>query len=271
MDYAHYEHLRFERHPHGVLLITINRPERMNATDNRLHTELATVWRDVAADSETRVAVVTGAGRAFSAGGDLEMIERMAGDYRRVAQMATEAAQLPLNMLDCEKPIVSAINGTAVGAGLAVALMADISVIADDAKLTDGHLRLGVVAGDHAALLWPLLCGMAKAKYYLLTADFIDGAEAERIGLVSRCVPREEVLDTALEIATRIAAGPEQAARWTKRTLNHWLRQAIPAFDASVAYEMLTFMGEDVREGARAIQERRPPRFTADNKPDAGG
>jgi enoyl-CoA hydratase len=256
-----YQDLRFDRHPNGVLLITINRPDRMNATNDRLHTELSGVWRDVAADPQTRVAVITGAGRAFSAGGDLDMIERMAGDYRRVAEMASEAAQLPLNMLDCEKPIVSAINGTAVGAGLAVALMADVSVIAQDAKLTDGHLRLGVVAGDHAAVLWPLLCGMAKAKYYLLTADFIDGVEAERIGLVSRCVPRDQVLDTALEIATRIATGPQQAARWTKRTLNHWLRQAIPAFDASVAYEMLTFMGQDVVEGARAIQERRPPNF----------
>lgn len=268
MDYAHYEHLLFDRHPHGVLQITINRPDRLNATNDRLHTELANVWRNVADDPDTRVAVVTGAGRAFSAGGDLEMIDRMAGDFRRVAAMASEAAQLPLNMLDCEKPIVSAINGTAVGAGLAVALMADISVIAQDARLTDGHLRLGVVAGDHAAILWPLLCGMARAKYYLLTADFIDGVEAERIGLVSRCVPREEVLDTALEIATRIATGSQQAARWTKRTLNHWLRQAIPAFDASVAYEMLTFMGEDVREGANAIQERRPPRFGGDQETD---
>lgn len=261
MQFADYEHLLFERRPNGVLLITINRPERMNATNSRLHTELVTVWRDVDQDPDTRVAVISGAGRAFSAGGDLEMIEQMAGDYSRVAAMASEAAQLPLNMLDCEKPIVSAINGTAVGAGLAVALMADISVIAEDARLTDGHLRLGVVAGDHAAVLWPLLCGMARAKYYLLTADFIDGVEAERIGLVSRCVPREQVLDTALEIATRIATGPQQAARWTKRTLNHWLRQAIPAFDASVAYEMLTFMGQDVLEGARAIQERRPPQF----------
>lgn len=261
MAYDDYRDLRFGRHPNGVLQITIDRPDRMNATDERLHRELANVWSDVAADADTRVAVITGAGRAFSAGGDLEMIERLAGDYRRVAAMAGEATQLVLGMLDCEKPIVSAINGTAVGAGLAVALMADVSVIAEDARLTDGHLRLGVVAGDHAAILWPLLCGMAKAKYYLLTADFIDGAEAERIGLVSRCVPREQVLQTALEIADRIATGPQQAARWTKRTLNHWLRQAIPAFDASVAYEMLTFMGQDVREGARAIQERRPPEF----------
>jgi len=261
MSYSEYRHLHFERPTPGVLQITIDRPERMNATNERLHRELATVWRDVAEDEETRVAVITGAGRAFSAGGDLEMIERMAGDWTRVAAMASEAAQLVLNMLDCEKPIVSAINGTAVGAGLAVALMADISVISQEAKLTDGHLRLGVVAGDHAAILWPLLCGMAKAKYYLLTADFIDGAEAERIGLVSRSVPPRQVLDTALQIAAGLAAGPQQALRWTKRTLNHWLRQAIPAFDASVAYEMLSFMGDDVREGAQAIQERRTPSF----------
>jgi enoyl-CoA hydratase len=261
MSLDNYEHLIFERRDHGVLLITINRPDKLNATNAKLHTELAGVWRDVAADDETRVAVVTGAGKAFSAGGDLDMIGEMAGDYREVARMATEAADLVLNMVDCEKPIVSAINGTAVGAGLAVALMADISVIAEDARLTDGHLRLGVVAGDHAAIVWPLLCGMARAKYYLLTADFLDGREAERIGLVSRCAPREEVLDTALEIATRIAKGPQQAARWTKRTLNHWLRAAIPAFDASVAYEMLTFLGEDAQEGLRALGERRTPDF----------
>jgi enoyl-CoA hydratase len=259
--FEQYRHLRFERRPHGVLKVTIDRPERMNATDERLHAELAGVWGEIARDRETRVAVVTGAGRAFSAGGDLEMIERMAGDYGRVAAMAGEAAELVRGMLDCEKPIVSAINGTAVGAGLAVALMADISVIAEEARLTDGHLRLGVAAGDHAAVIWPLLCGMAKAKYYLLTADFIDGREAERIGLVSRCVPGERVLEEALEIATRVARGPQYAARFTKRTLNHWLRTALPAFDASVAYEMLNFMGPDVREGARAIAERREPRF----------
>lgn len=256
-----YQRLRFDRRDHGVLLITIDRPERLNATDERLHSELAHVWRDVAQDRETAVAVITGAGRAFSAGGDLEMVTRLSGDYRRVAAMAGEAAELVLSMLDCETPIVSAINGTAVGAGLAVALMADISVIGEGVRLTDGHLRLGVGAGDHAVLLWPLLCGMAKAKYYLLTAAFIDGREAERIGLVSRCVPDGRELEEALELASGIATGPRQAARWTKRTLNHWLRAAIPAFDASVAYEMLTFMGEDVREGASALRERREPRF----------
>jgi enoyl-CoA hydratase len=261
LDPSGYGSLRFERREHGVLLITIDRPERMNATDERLHRELATVWLDVGQDPDARVAVITGSGRAFSAGGDLDMIERMAGDWRRIAAMAGEAAALVTNMLDCEKPIVSAINGTAVGAGLAAALMADISVIGEGARLSDGHLRLGVTAGDHAAIVWPLLCGMAKAKYYLLTADFIDGREAERIGLVSRCVEDARVLDEAFEIADRLATGPQQAARWTKRTLNHWLRAALPAFDASVAYEMLTFFGEDVREGARSLREHRTPRF----------
>ncbi len=262
-----YDCLTLERRDHGVLLITIDRPERMNAADERLHRELTDVWLDVARDPETRVAVVTGAGGAFSAGGDLDMIERMSGDWRRVAAMAGEATALVTNMLECEKPIVSAINGTAVGAGLAVALMADVSVIGRGVRLSDGHLRLGVVAGDHAALLWPLLCGMAKAKYYLLTADFIDGPEAERIGLVSLCVEDSRVLDQALEIAERLANGPQQAARWTKRTLNHWLRSALPAFDASVAYEMLSFLGEDIREGAKALREHRAPRFEQPRRP----
>ena len=261
MRFEDYRNLRFARREHGVLLITIDRPETLNATDAILHGELARVWRDVARDQDCSVAVITGAGRAFSAGGDLELVERLSGDYRAVAAMASEAAELVESMVDCDTPIISAINGVAVGAGLAVALLADISVIGENVRLTDGHLRLGVGAGDHAVLLWPLLCGMAKAKYYLLTAEFIDGREAERIGLVSRCVADGRVLNEALEIAERIASGPRQAARFTKRTLNHWLRSAFPAFDASVAYEMLTFLGEDVREGAQALRERREPRF----------
>src|SRR5204863_9135770 len=223
MGYDGYEDLLFERRDDGVVLITINRPDRMNATDARLHSELSRVWRDVAADDATKVAVVTGAGRAFSAGGDLEMLQKMSGNYAAIARMATEAADLVLNMLDCEKPIVSAINGTAVGAGLAVALMADISVIAEDARLTDGHLRLGVVAGDHAAILWPLLCGMARAKYYLLTSDFIDGKEAERIGMVSLCVPPDKLMETAFGVADRLATGAQRAIRYTKKSLNNWL------------------------------------------------
>ena len=261
MDYREYQHLTFERKSHGVVLITINRPEVLNATNDRLHWELTQIWLTLDADDTARVAVVTGAGRAFSAGGDLDMVEANSRDPKRLARTVREASDIVYNMINLDKPIVSAINGVAVGAGLVVALLADISVMAETARFTDGHTKLGVVAGDHAAILWPLLCGMAKAKYYLLTSDFIDGKEAERIGLVSLCVPAEQVLPKALEVADRLGQGSQQAIRWTKRSLNNWLRMAGPIFDQSIALEMLTFMGEDVLEGVKAIREKRAPRF----------
>ena len=261
MNYSDYRHLLFEKKPNGVVLVTINRPELMNATNARLHWELTQVWLTIDADPAARVALITGAGKAFSAGGDLELVEEMAGNAEAAARTMREASDLVYNMINLEKPVVSAINGVAVGAGLVVALMADVSIMADTARITDGHTRLGVVAGDHAAIIWPLLCGMAKARYYLLTSDFLDGKEAERIGLVSLCVPRDDVLAKAWEVADKLAGGSQNAVRWTKRALNNWLRQAGPIFDQSLALEMLSFMGPDVREGARAIREKRPPRF----------
>jgi enoyl-CoA hydratase len=260
-SYDDYEHLRLTRPTAGLLLVTIDRPDRRNAQNERLHGELARIWRDIDDDPETNVAVVTGAGSAFSAGGDFEMIERQIGSFPEVAHNMKDAADIVRNMIDCDKPIISAINGDAVGAGLAVALLADISIIATDARLGDGHLRLGVAAGDHAAIIWPLLCGMAKAKYHLLTGGLIDGREAERIGLVSRCVETPDVLPVALEIGGGLAAGPQHALRWTKRTMNHWLRDASAIFDASLAYELLGFFDVDVREGLDALREHRRPEF----------
>ncbi len=191
MDLASYQHLKLERQPGGVMLVTLNRPEVLNAAHEAMHSELATIWADLSRDDETRVVVVTGAGRAFSAGGDLGMVERQIGNYDLVTSMLREMSDLVYNMANCEKPIVSAINGVAVGAGLVVALHGRrISICADDARLGDGHVRLGVAAGDHAAIIWPLLCGLAKAKYYLLTGEMVSGNEAgERIGLVSKAVP----------------------------------------------------------------------------------
>jgi enoyl-CoA hydratase len=261
MDYSGYKQLEFSRRDNGVLLVTLNRPEKYNATDEAMHTELATVWRDVSADPDTRVAVVTGAGKAFSAGGDLEMVQRMAGDHDRVTHMLSEMSDLVYNIVNCEKPIVSAINGVAVGAGLVVALLADVAICAEDAKLGDGHVKLGVAAGDHAAIIWQLLAGMAKARYYLLTGEMLTGAEAERIGMVAKALPREQVLDEALSVAGTLATNAQQAVRWTKRSLNNWLKQAGPIFEASAAYEMLGFMGPDVLEGAAALREKRAPQF----------
>jgi enoyl-CoA hydratase/carnithine racemase len=261
MDYSSYNHLLFERRDHGVLLITMNRPEVFNAADEAMHSQLATLWTDVARDDETRVVVITGAGKAFSAGGDLAMVQRMAGDYDRTTRMLSEMSALVYNMTSCDKPIVSAINGVAVGAGLVVALLADISICAEDAKLGDGHVKLGAAAGDHAAIIWPLLCGMAKARYYLLTGEMVNGVEAERIGLVSKVLPRAEVLNEALRVADTLATGSQLAIRLTKKAMNSWLRTAGPIFDQSAAYEMLTFMGPDLAEGAAALREKRPPKF----------
>jgi enoyl-CoA hydratase len=259
--YAAYTHLRFDRRADGVLLVTLDDPERLNATGADMHLQLSQLFRTVDGDPTVRAVVVTGAGRAFSAGGDLAWIADQVGDYAQTLRVMKEAGDIVRTMIDCDTPIVSAINGVAVGAGLAVALLADISIIDEDARLTDGHIRLGVAAGDHAVAVWPLLCGMAKAKYYLLTADFLDGREAERIGLVSKAVPADEVLTTAMEVAGKLAAGPVDATRMTKRALNHWLRQALPNFEASLAYEMINFLGPDAAEGLAALQEKRPPRF----------
>ena len=266
MDYSSYDQLAFERHPDGVLLITINRPEKYNATNAELHGQLARVWRDVSADPETRVAVVTGAGKAFSAGGDLSMVAEIAGNHDRVAHMLSEMSDMVYNIINCEKPIVSAINGVAVGAGSVVALLADISICAKDARIGDGHVKLGVAAGDHAAILWPLLAGMAKARYYLLTGEMILGEEAERIGMVSKALPREEVLGEAMRVAGELARGSQLSIRLTKRALNGWLRNAGAIFDQSAAYEMLCFMGEDVLEGVAALKEKRAPQFPSANK-----
>jgi len=264
MDDSGYQRLRIERRDDGVLLLTLSNPGKLNATDATLHTELARVFRDIAADEATRAVVITGQGTAFSAGGDLDWIATQVGNHAQTMKVMREAGDIVRTMIDCDTPIIAAINGVAVGAGLAVALMADISIIDEATRFTDGHIRLGVAAGDHAVAIWPLLCGMAKAKYYLLTSDFIDGREAERIGLVSKAVPAADVLPEALRIATQLARGPQDATRYTKRALNHWLRQALPNFEASLAYEMLNFLGADAAEGLAALQQKRAPEFHRD-------
>jgi enoyl-CoA hydratase len=260
-SYSDFEHLSFERPRTGVLLVTLNRPEVLNAANVAMHREMSDIWSVIDADDEVAVTVITGAGRAFSAGGDLSMIEEMTRDYDALLVQWRDAGAIVERMLDARKPVVSAINGAAVGAGLAVALLADVSIAAESARLSDGHVRLGVAAGDHAALLWPMLCGFARAKYYLLTGDFVDGREAERIGLVTRCVPDDRVIDEALDVAEKLAQGSATAVQWTRRVLNQHMRQNLPLFGESLALEMLGFLGPDAREGVAALRERRTPKF----------
>jgi enoyl-CoA hydratase len=258
--YDEFPNLSFDGPEDGVLTIVLEGPG-LNAVDVDMHRELADVWLAVDRDPSTRVAVLRGAGKAFSAGGSFELIDSIVTDYAARTRVMREARDLVMNVISCSKPIVSAIHGPAVGAGLVAALLADVSIAARDARIIDGHTRLGVAAGDHAAICWPLLCGMAKAKYYLLTCETLTGEEAERIGLVSLCVDADEVHDRALSVARDLAAGAQSAIRWTKHTLNHWYRLLGPAFDASLAYEFYGFGGPDAAEGLAAHREKRAPSF----------
>jgi enoyl-CoA hydratase/carnithine racemase len=259
--YAAFSSLELDRPAAHVLRLTLRAPGRLNAVSGTMHRELASVWRTIGEDDETRAVVVRGADGAFSAGGDLDLVLEIANDPETRRRVFHEARDLVYNVIDCPKPIVSAMTGPAVGAGLAVGLLADISIATPSARIVDGHTKLGVAAGDHATIVWPLLCGMAKAKYHLLLCEPVDGVEAERIGLVSLCVPEDELEERALEIAGRLAAGAQPALRHTKLALNNWLRTAGPIFDASLALEFLDMTGPDVHEGVAAVREKRPPKF----------
>jgi enoyl-CoA hydratase len=260
--YEAFDGLTIDRPAPHVLQITLDAPG-LNAVDEKVHRQLADIWTAVDHDAETNVALIRGAGKAFSAGGSFDLLDALLNDYAVRTRVMREARDLVFNIVNCSKPIVSAIHGPAVGAGLVAAILADVSVAARTARIIDGHTRLGVTAGDHAAICWPLLCGMAKAKYYLLTCETLSGEEAERIGLVSVCVgDDEDVQEHALEIARGLAGGAQAALRFTKHALNHWYRLLGPVFDSSLALEFYGFGGPDAREGLAAHREKRAPRFS---------
>jgi enoyl-CoA hydratase len=258
--YSDFPTLRLETGDNGVLQMVLDAPG-LNSVGPQMHRDLADVWPAIEHDDAVRAVLVRGEGKAFSAGGSFELIEKTIGDYPGRMQVLREARDLVLNMVNFSKPVISAINGPAVGAGLVVALLSDVSVAGRTARLIDGHTKLGVAAGDHAAICWPLLVGMAKAKYYLLTCETLHGEEAERIGLVSKCVDDEEVLATATRIADDLAHGAQDAIRFTKHSLNYWYRQFAPAFETALGLEFLGFSGPDVHEGLAAVREKRKPRF----------
>ena len=260
-DYSSFHYLTFDRPTERVLRITLNRPERMNALTFEAHKELTKIWLVADADPEVNAIVLRGAGKAFSAGGDFDMVEKIMNDYSLQVAALREMRDLCYNLINCSKPVISAIHGPAVGAGLALALLSDISIAAKSAHIIDGHTRLGLAAGDHAAMIWPLLCGMAKTKYHVLLCEPLDGKEAERIGLVSLCVDDDQLQDKAVEIASRLATGAQRAIRWSKYALNNWLRLAGPIFDNSAAMEILSFNGPEVREGLVSLKEKRGPKF----------
>lgn len=259
--YAPFESLKFDYPAERVLRIRLDNPGKLNAVSARMHKDLAEVWRAVDTDPDVSAVILTGAGDAFSAGGDFEVLEDLCRSQETRLTVWKEARDIVYNVINCSRPIISAIRGPAVGAGLAAALVADISVVSKTARFIDGHTRLGVAAGDHSAIVWPLLVGMAKAKYYLLTCEALGGEEAERIGLVSLCVEDDALDQTALDVATKLARGAPSAIRLTKYALNNWLRLAGPSFDASLALEFMGFTGDEVREGIDSLREKRKPDF----------
>jgi enoyl-CoA hydratase len=262
--YAGYRKLKLDWPQERVLRIVMDNAGKLNSADSSMHFELAQIWRDIDADPNVSAAIITGAGKAFSSGGDLDLVKEMSEDFTTLTRVWKEARDLVYNIVNCSKPVVSAMQGPAVGAGLVAGLLADISIAGKSARIIDGHTRLGVVAGDHAAIVWPLLCGLAKSKYHLLLCEPLSGEEAERIGLVSLCVEDDQLQDKALEVAGKLAAGSQSAIRWTKYALNNWLRLAGPTFDTSLALEFMGFCGPDVREGLASLRGKRPPNFNKD-------
>ena len=261
IDYESYKSLKIMRPAPRILEVIMSNPGKLNALDRRGHGELAEIWRDVDADPDVSCVLLRGEGGSFSAGGDLALLEEMASDWNVRTRAWREARDIVYNVINCSKPVVAAIEGPAVGAGLSAAMVSDIVIVGRTARIIDGHTRLGIAAGDHSAIVWPLLCGMAKAKYYLLLCETVTGEDAERIGLASLCVDDDKVVEVARSVCERLIRLSPTAVRWTKYALNNWLRAAGPAFDASLALEFMGFTGPDVGEGVAALREKRRPTF----------
>ena len=264
MDFSAYKAIVFHR-TGKVLHATLNRPDTLNAIDDDMDRDLARLFGDVAADAATNVLVLTGAGRAFSAGGDIENMQRVIDQPNLFLDGMASAKHLIFSLLDCPKPVIAKVNGPAVGLGATVALFCDLIYAADNAKIGDPHVKVGYVAGDGGAVIWPQLIGYARAKEYLLTGDLLTGAEAARMGLINRALPAAE-LDAAVdEMAQRLANGASRAIQWTKLSINTTLRQvAQQVMDASLAYEALSNQTKDHQEAVNAFREKRAPRFTGE-------
>lgn len=264
MNFSSYKAIAFRRDGR-VLHATLNRPEAMNAVDAELDEDLLRLFDDVARDPETNVVVLTGAGRAFSAGGDIEQMQKAIDNPELFNEGAANGKRLLFSMLDCPKPIVAKVNGAAIGLGATIALFCDIVFAANHAKIADPHVNVGYAAGDGGAVIWPALIGFARAKEYLLTGDILTGEEAARIGLINRAVPAEDLDRVVDEFAQRLARGASKSIQWTKLSVNIGLKQlAHSILDTSFAYEALSNLTKDHQEAVNALREKRKPNFTGE-------
>jgi len=263
--YERYVHLKIEVNADKVAVVTLNRPEARNAMNRTLIRELQSIWFDLSNDARVNAIVLTGAGTHFSVGGDVkQMSERAGGDFLDEGERwdPPVSRRMVNNILELEKPVVCAINGDCAGLAATTALFCDITVMSEDARIGDPHVRVGLVAGDGGAVIWPLLVGMHRAKEYLLRGMLLKGPEAERVGLVNYCLPKAQVLPKAMEIATELANGAPMAVRWTKMALNAVMKdRALLVQPAAHAYEHLTIESADHKEAATAFKHKRKPKF----------
>nr|WP_282446460.1 enoyl-CoA hydratase-related protein [Aromatoleum petrolei] len=263
IDFSSYTSLAFRRDGH-VLHVTFNRPDTLNAVDDLMQRELERFFMEVPADPETRVIVLTGAGKAFSAGGDIEHIQKQIDTPAPTYGLIAGAKRLLGLLLDVPQPIIAKVNGAAIGLGCTLALFSDLIYAAKHAKIADPHVKVGFVAGDGGSIIWPQLVGYARAKEYLLTGEMLTGEEAARLGLINHALAAEE-LDAAVDaMAQKLAAGARHAVQWTKATINIGLKQLVATMmDAGMAYEALSSRTEDHAEAVKALREKRSPRFNA--------
>ncbi len=265
VDYSDYRTIVVEK-ANKVATITLNRPDRLNAVGDGMHEELEDIFGRINYDEEVNAIILTGAGRAFCAGGDIrDMGNRPEPSSTAPSSSGTFSRgprRMILTMLEVEAPIIAAVNGDAVGFGATLALFGDVIIAADTARIGDTHVRMGLVAGDGGAVIWPLLVGVHRAKEYLMLGDLIPAAEAERIGLVNHVVPAGELMPAARTLAERLANGSTWAIRWTKASINKAIRERMNLIlDTSLAFEALSVGTEDHREAARAFMEKRKPQF----------
>ncbi|MBU1360830.1 MAG: enoyl-CoA hydratase/isomerase family protein [Gammaproteobacteria bacterium] len=264
-NYAHYHDLKIEV-ADKVATVTLNRPDARNLINQRLIRELRTIWDDLADDMSVHSVLLTGSGNYFSFGGDVKaMSDRPGGDVLEEGEVHDPmvSRRLVSRLLDLDKPIVCAINGDCIGLAATIALLCDITVMADDARIGDSHVnKVGLVAGDGGTVIWPLLVGVSKAKEFLMRGTLLKGPEAERIGLVNHVQPRSEVLDFARKIAQELADGPVWATRWTKLSINQIVKDRVNRLmEASMALEQVTFELADHKEATQAFKEKRKPKF----------
>lgn len=260
VDYSKYKFIKVEK-KEKVALLTLNNPDAMNAIGTAEHAELEHIFEDVDADTEVNAIILTGAGRAFSAGGDIHLMVNGFTDHSiRINTLSVK--RIIVNLISLHKPIIAALNGATAGLGATIALHCDVVIASEKARILDPHIGIGLLPGDGGCIIWPLLVGMAKAKQYLMTGDPINAVEAERIGLITKVVPPENLMDEAWTWAKRFANGPSLALSLTKLSLNKILMDRVNLlFDTTIAYEYLTLNSEDHFEAAKSFLEKRPPKF----------